>query len=468
MREQHKGGLIMKNKLKIGDEVYLISHKPYLVKVKDAMLDPFKATFIVEDVNYESNPADPLVTISRDGKSHIVRSKQLMVKAKIEIKKVRGGINMRKKFNVGDLVVNIDKDRIVKVNDGKPEDEDCFCGTCIAANTQFYVNDTDNCWLIDRFEIATKENTPKKWWKHLPATIADVAQEITNIMRGEDNMKDEFRIGDLALVKSCSSNNENYSRLIGCRGRIVDISADGKEYKTLFESLPDNFNVGNFHLHDCGEEDICKYIYILKLDVVPVDNPEPTLMISKDEKTLVEFIKETSSDHFKGTVLRNTDQELPLFKVGDSGSFWIKDAFEPATRDNVPSEWKHIIPEHKKIEEIKETHETKNEESSDNILKPRFQIVRMCKTKNQERAYAHALFTYMEEIVDGATYAFINSKRTGGVIYGKHANEMLEKLKQANPDKTFEVVVTQKNIPSNIKQISLKIIANKDVNYFVL
>ena len=112
--------------------------------------------------------------------------------------------------------------------------------------------------------------------------------------------------------------------------------------------------------------------------------------------------------------------------------------------------------------------DTLKEESSDNISKPRFQIVRMCKTKNQEREYAHALFTYMEEIVDGATYAFINSKRTGGVIYGKHANEMLEKLKQANPDKTFEVVVTQKNVPSNIKQISLKISANKDVNYFVL
>lgn len=375
MREQHKGGLIMENKLKIGDEVYLISHKPYLVKVKDAMLDPFKATFIVEDVNYESNPADPLVTISRDGKSHIVRSKQLMVKEKIEIKKVRGGVNM----------------------------------------------------------------------------------------------KNEFKIGDLALVKSCNSNNENYSRLIGCRGRIVGISADGKEYKMLFESLPDKFNVGNFHLHDCGEEDICKYIYILKLDVVPVDNPEPTLMISKDAKILVEFIKETSSDHFKGIMLRNTYQESPLFKVGDSGSFWIKYAFELATRDNVPSEWKHIIPEpKKKVQPMVEKCDTLKEESSDNISNPRFQIVRMCKTKNQERAYAHALFTYMEEIVDGATYAFINSKRTGGVIYGKHANEMLEKLKQANPDKTFEVVVTQKNVPSNIKQISLKISANKDVNYFIL
>ena len=376
MREQHKGGLIMENKLKIGDEVYLISHKPYFVKMKDTMLDPFKVTFIVEDVNYKSNPADPLVTISRDGKSHIVRSKQLMVKAKIEIKKVRGGINM----------------------------------------------------------------------------------------------KNEFKIGDLALVKSCNSNNENYSRLIGCRGRIVDISADGKEYKMFFESLPDKFNVGNFHLHDCGKEDICKYICILKLDVVPVDNPEPTLMISKDAKILVEFIKETSSDHFKGIILReDTYKESPLFKVGDSRSFWIKDAFEPATRDNVPSEWKHIIPEpKKKVQPMVEKCDTLKEESSDNISKPRFQIVRMCKTKNQEREYAHALFTYMEEIVDGATYTFINSKRTGGVIYGKHANEMLEKLKQANPDKTFEVVVTQKNVPSNIKQISLKISANKDVNYFVL
>lgn len=386
MREQHKGGLIMENKLKIGDEVYLISHKPYFVKMKDAMLDPFKATFIVEDVNYGANPADPLVTISRNGKSHIVRSKQLMVKAKTEIKKVRGGANM----------------------------------------------------------------------------------------------KNKFKIGDLALVKSCSSNNENYSRLIGCRGRIVDISADGKEYKMLFESLPDKFNVGNFHLHDCGEEDICKYVYILKIDVVPVDNPEPTLMISKDKKILVEFIEETSSGHFKGTVLRDACQEFALFKVGNSGSFWIKDAFEPATRDNVPSEWKHIIPEPKKtisekmkaqankVQSIVEKCDIANEESSDNISKPRFQIVRMCKTKNQEREYAHALFTYMEEIVDGATYAFINSKCTGGVIYGKHANEMLERLKQANPDKTFEVVVTQKNIPSNIKQISLKISANKDVNYFVL
>lgn len=317
------------------------------------------------------------------------------------------------------------------------------------------------------FELATKENTPKELWNYLPTTIADVAQEITNIMRGEDDMKDELKIGDIALVKSCSSNNENYSKLIGCRGKIVGTSVDRKEYKMLFESLPDKFNVGNFHLHDCGKEDICKYIFISKLDVTPVDNPEPTLMISKDKKILVEFIEATNKSNFKGRILRDTHQGFPFFKVGDCGSFWIKDAFELATKDNVPYKWGHILLTPKKIEEIKEIVSKCVEIKRDD----KYQVIKLNPTENQERQYGVMLIKNLTEIIEGKTIAFINSKGSGGVIYGRKANGLLHKLVISNPHKVITVVKTLKahgKKQESIKQISIKIDDATEDSQFVL
>lgn len=312
------------------------------------------------------------------------------------------------------------------------------------------------------FELATKENTPQELWEYLPTTTTDVTKENTDTMKGENNMEKELKVGDIVLVKSCDGTLANYDRLIGCRGIITIVNKS--DYLIKFELLPEKFDTGSFKLHDGVMGKDHKYAFISKKDVVPVDNPEPTIVISKDKKTLVEFIEETNENNFKGRVLRNVYEGFPCFKVGDCGSFWIKDAFEPATRDNVPSEWKHIIPEPKPIEEIKEICsecvEIKREDE-----KPKYKVIKLSPTENQERQYGVHLFNHMTNIVNGQTVAFINSKTSGGVIYGKKAGALLYHLKQNNPNKLITIV---KKLKSNsIKQLSIRIV-DRSTNEFTL
>ena len=138
-----------------------------------------------------------------------------------------------------------------------------------------------------------------------------------------------------------------------------------------------------------------------------------------------------------------------------------KSFFEPATRDNVPSEWKHIIPEPKKIEEVKEIVSECVEVKRDN----QYQIIKLEPTENQERQYGIMLFNHMVDIVNGQTIAFINSKTSGGVIYGRNAWSLLSELKKNNPNKLITRVKSLKT--NGIKQISIRI-DDKEKNEFTL
>lgn len=294
---------------------------------------------------------------------------------------------MRKKFNVGDLVVNVEKNRIVKVNDGKPKDEDCFCGTCIAANEQRCINDTDNCWLIDRFELATKENTPKELWDYLPTTIADVAQEITNIMRGEDDMKDELKIGDMVKIVACYEGDDVVlGDLIGKVGIIDGFYGNNEIAEIYFGQLPEHAIISGWELHDC-----------------------------------------------KGKY-----KESKYFRLG--------------------KEYLKLI-------------ERKQDTECSNGKEDKYQVIKLNPTENQERQYGVMLIKNLTEIIEGKTIAFINSKGSGGVIYGRKANGLLNKLVISNPNKVITVVKTLKahgKKQEAIKQISIKIDDATENNQFVL
>lgn len=369
--------------------------------------------------------------------------------------------NQQDKWSKGQILISKNKKDLVKYLGQNKNDDGCFVGSVVATK-KIDREPTSDYWFKFRFEIATRENTPKEWWEYLPATITDVAQEITNTMRGENNMEKELKIGDLVLVKSCNPNEEDYSRLIGCRGKIVSIGTN--DCKVLFDSLPERFNAGDFGLHDGGLGGVRKHACILKKDVVLVDDLEPTILISKDKKILVEFINDTNENNFEGRLLIKDNEYVTIFKIGDHGKFWRKDAFEPATKENIPDKWKHILPESKPIEEIKEICsecvEIKREDE-----KPKYKVIKLSPTENQERQYGVYLFNNMTNIVNGQTVAFINSKTSGGVIYGKKAGALLYKLKQNNPNKLITIVKKLKS--KGIKQISIRIV-HKEKNEFTL
>lgn len=205
---------------------------------------------------------------------------------------------MADKFNVGDIVIDLDKEVMVEVEDGEPMYDGCFCGTSIVAIIGAKVGDTDDCWDINRFEIATKENTPEEWWEYL-------------------------------------SNNDKF----------------------------------------------------------------------------VENVEE--------------------------------------------------IAERYDIQVIKKENETPK----------KYRVVKLNPTENQERQYGVMLLKNLTEIIEGQTMAFINSKGSGGVIYGRKANGLLNKLVISNPNKHITVVKTLKahgKKQEAIKQISIKIENRIEPSEFVL
>lgn len=290
---------------------------------------------------------------------------------------------MKKKFKVGDVVINIGKDRMVKVNDGEPLDEDCFCGTSIASDSQVHIDDTDNCWLIDKFEVATKENTPKEWWEHLPSTIADVAKENTDIMRG----KNELKIGDFVKIVTChEGDNVVLGDLIGKVGIIDGFYGSNEIAEIYFGQLPEHAIISGWELHDCEG----KY------------------------------------------------KESKYFRLG--------------------KEYLELI-------------ERKQDTECSNGKEDKYQVIKLSPTENQERQYGVMLIKNLTEIIEGKTIAFINSKGSGGVIYGRKANGLLNKLVISNPNKHITVVKTVKahgKKEEAIKQLSIKIEDRIEPSEFVL
>lgn len=96
----------------------------------------------------------------------------------------------------------------------------------------------------------------------------------------------------------------------------------------------------------------------------------------------------------------------------------------------------------------------------------KYEVIKLDPTENQERQYGVMLFKYIVNITNGQTIAFINSKISGGVIYGKKAGALLTKLKQNNPNKAITIVKKLKS--QGMKQISIKIVDRVEINEFTL
>lgn len=69
-------------------------------------------------------------------------------------------------FKNGNILINGDRDTIVVFYEENKDDKECFIGKVIES-TYYDKDDLDDVWLLDRFEIATVDNTPKEWHKYL-------------------------------------------------------------------------------------------------------------------------------------------------------------------------------------------------------------------------------------------------------------------------------------------------------------
>lgn len=69
-------------------------------------------------------------------------------------------------FKNGNILINGDRDTIVVFYEENKDDKDCFVGK-VVESTYYDKDDLDDVWLLDRFEIATVDNTPEEWHKYL-------------------------------------------------------------------------------------------------------------------------------------------------------------------------------------------------------------------------------------------------------------------------------------------------------------
>lgn len=69
-------------------------------------------------------------------------------------------------FKKDDILINDDRDTLIMFYEENRDDKDCFVGEVIES-TYYDKGELDDIWLLDNFETATKENTPKKWHEHL-------------------------------------------------------------------------------------------------------------------------------------------------------------------------------------------------------------------------------------------------------------------------------------------------------------
>lgn len=69
-------------------------------------------------------------------------------------------------FKNGNILINGDRDTIVVFYEENKDDKECFIGKVIES-TYYDKDDLDDVWLLDRFEIATVDNTPEEWHKYL-------------------------------------------------------------------------------------------------------------------------------------------------------------------------------------------------------------------------------------------------------------------------------------------------------------
>lgn len=108
-------------------------------------------------------------------------------------------------FKNGNILINGDRDTIVVFYEENKDDKECFIGKVIES-TYYDKDDLDDVWLLDRFEIATVDNTPEEWHKYL----IDKDREYS--IRGSEKYKyseefcsKEFKIikdlGDVCLVE---------------------------------------------------------------------------------------------------------------------------------------------------------------------------------------------------------------------------------------------------------------------------
>lgn len=69
-------------------------------------------------------------------------------------------------FKNGNILINDDRDTIIVFYEENKDDKECFIGKVIES-TYYDKDDLDDVWLLDRFEIATVDNTPEEWHKYL-------------------------------------------------------------------------------------------------------------------------------------------------------------------------------------------------------------------------------------------------------------------------------------------------------------
>lgn len=69
-------------------------------------------------------------------------------------------------FKNGNILINNDRDTLIIFYGENKDDKECFAGKVIES-TYYDKDEFDDRWLLDRFEIATVDNTPKEWYKYL-------------------------------------------------------------------------------------------------------------------------------------------------------------------------------------------------------------------------------------------------------------------------------------------------------------
>lgn len=71
-------------------------------------------------------------------------------------------------FKKDDILISKNKKTLIEYN-GIGDDEELFSGTVIKSIC-WDEGEQDTCWVLEEFELATQDNTPKEWHKYLNNT----------------------------------------------------------------------------------------------------------------------------------------------------------------------------------------------------------------------------------------------------------------------------------------------------------
>lgn len=108
-------------------------------------------------------------------------------------------------FKRDDILISKDRNTLIEYN-GLGEDNETFAGTVIKSEV-WDEGEQDTCWILDNFELATQDNTPKEWHKYLN-NIYDGSYSIRSSEKykySKEFCSKEFKIikdlGDVCLVE---------------------------------------------------------------------------------------------------------------------------------------------------------------------------------------------------------------------------------------------------------------------------